>query len=907
MRYNNPYTAGDPVGKTAAFVGRADVLRDVVRVLRHPSQNAITLYGQRRIGKTSVLQYLEAHLPEEGPYRPVYFDLMNETGLPLGEILQHLARTIALRLDLPDPDLGQEPERAFRKIFLPQALQSLPEASSLVLLLDEFDVLADPKAEQAAKRRFFGYLRELRLLDPRRLQFVFVLGRNVADLDIVAQGLFKDLPARRVSLLSREDAEAVVRLSERNGTLCWEEAAVERVWELTSGHPYLTQALCLQVWEAAYEEEEDEPPPVGPEAVEAAVPATLDYSRNMFEWLWGGLGPAERVAAAALAEAGPVVLDEEQLTTILAESGISIMIRELRDAPRILEEWDILKRVNGGYRFRVELIRRWVAANKPLSRVQDELDRLNPVADSLFNAAQGLYSRNDLEQAEALLQQALGLNPNHIRAHELLAEILLSQGNLDEAERWLEELEELAPGRARSLLKQLYLRRAEAAESDKEALPWYEKVLALYPGDPQAEEGRRRIYRQQGERDLETRDSKDLLHNGMMESRDMEQERIEPQQYEEILNRVKMGNALWLVGHSSMGKTTLLQWLGEKCRELGYTVHHWNNWDEALSEIVAERVKTIKHCLSKQGEEGTQKCAFFIEEFDNALRADGKEREEVINMFTSLKSAHGIGHIVVVASYHSLLRWQQQFSEYSPLLEDTFEPIALVWRTAQVKQLWQGMPMEEQVIVAYYVIKGMRKLRGRFREDFLQLYKGLLFPQDHDEYKETLEEYGILKQIDSQEISGLRWRLRKSFAQLRKKIFHEHEGGESKEYAIASSSLQELLQPLLSRSKSKKSGKDDKYQHSSGRVRREEDILKDLREFISERLFRDAGGDLRIWEVKSLYGYLEKAGAAGLLPPIPNDRMEERDRKYKEFLMTVVGLLLIVITVWGVINLLGGF
>ena len=36
----NPYIAGNPVGGTPNFVGRADVLREVLRVLRHPNQNA---------------------------------------------------------------------------------------------------------------------------------------------------------------------------------------------------------------------------------------------------------------------------------------------------------------------------------------------------------------------------------------------------------------------------------------------------------------------------------------------------------------------------------------------------------------------------------------------------------------------------------------------------------------------------------------------------------------------------------------------------------------------------------------------------------------------------------------------------------------------------------------------------
>lgn len=52
---SNPYRAGNPVGGSPAFVGRADVLRGVQRVLENPHAYAIVLYGQRRIGKTSVL------------------------------------------------------------------------------------------------------------------------------------------------------------------------------------------------------------------------------------------------------------------------------------------------------------------------------------------------------------------------------------------------------------------------------------------------------------------------------------------------------------------------------------------------------------------------------------------------------------------------------------------------------------------------------------------------------------------------------------------------------------------------------------------------------------------------------------------------------------------------------------
>jgi branched-chain amino acid transport system substrate-binding protein len=173
----NPYVAGNPVGNSPAFIGRADVFREVQRVLRNQSQNAIVLYGQRRIGKTSILQHLAAQLKEEGRYHPVYFDLQDKAAWELGRVLTDLARAVAHALGRPDPDWGHDPVTAFRQTWLPSVLQSLPNGASLVLLFDEFDVLAaDPKAEQATAA-FFPYLRDLIASDPQLLKNLQSPGR----------------------------------------------------------------------------------------------------------------------------------------------------------------------------------------------------------------------------------------------------------------------------------------------------------------------------------------------------------------------------------------------------------------------------------------------------------------------------------------------------------------------------------------------------------------------------------------------------------------------------------------------------------------------------------------------------------------------------------------------------------
>ena len=122
--------------------------------MRRPQDNAILLYGQRRIGKTSILQHLAARLPREGSYYPIYFDLQDKAAWPLERVLVDLACAIAHALGQPDPDLGLEPDSTFREKWLPSVLDSLPEDCSLVLLFDEFDVLIDPQAEQAGTTFF---------------------------------------------------------------------------------------------------------------------------------------------------------------------------------------------------------------------------------------------------------------------------------------------------------------------------------------------------------------------------------------------------------------------------------------------------------------------------------------------------------------------------------------------------------------------------------------------------------------------------------------------------------------------------------------------------------------------------------------------------------------------------------
>ncbi|OQW87573.1 MAG: hypothetical protein BWK78_08995, partial [Thiotrichaceae bacterium IS1] len=141
MQPLNPYSMRTAAGGDSAFVGRDDILQEVYRILPNPQQNAILLHGQERFGKTSILRELEAKLPSQGNYCPIFIDLLEKAHCSVAEIVQDLANQISDKLGKGKLQLGEEPKNYFYNIWLPNLLNI--EKTSIVFLFDEFDALDD--------------------------------------------------------------------------------------------------------------------------------------------------------------------------------------------------------------------------------------------------------------------------------------------------------------------------------------------------------------------------------------------------------------------------------------------------------------------------------------------------------------------------------------------------------------------------------------------------------------------------------------------------------------------------------------------------------------------------------------------------------------------------------------------
>lgn len=250
----NPYIAGAPVTEQRMFFGREDIFGWIEKSLAGQyADHILVVHGQRRVGKTSVLKQLGNRLPER--YIPVFFDLQGRTHTTLDRFLWWLAREIVrvlkqernIEAPLPDKEAFTADLEYFENRFLPD-LKPLLGDGTLLLTFDEFDNLEESEVKEELARPLIDYLR--RLMGNEGLNFIFSIGssgRKLENMQASYTEFFKTALYKKISFLSEEQTHHLVTRPVE-GVLEYERAAVDRIYQIASGHPYFTQLTCHELF-----------------------------------------------------------------------------------------------------------------------------------------------------------------------------------------------------------------------------------------------------------------------------------------------------------------------------------------------------------------------------------------------------------------------------------------------------------------------------------------------------------------------------------------------------------------------------------------------------------------------------------------------------------------------------------
>ncbi|MFP4102399.1 AAA family ATPase, partial [Coleofasciculus sp.] len=359
---DDPYIFGVPLNEQVQlFMGRTSIGLRIEKLILDRRRPPLLLYGQRRMGKTSLLNNLGRLLPKS--IIPMFVDLQ---GAPTSAsdhagFLYNLAKGMRYsakrQADLTLPLLTREaltddPFTTFDE-WLDDVEQTL-DNNTVLLALDEFEVLDKALTEgHFSETDVLGMLRHLIQHRPR-FKVLLAGSHTIEEFQRWASYLI-NVQVVHISYLNEPEARQLIERPIPEFTLRYEPDAVERVLSLTRCHPCLVQLLCSEIVALKNEQEVSVRRLATVADVEAAIPEALssgsfffaDIERNQVDEL--GLAILRFLAAQG--------------------EGVSIgkaaLSREFPDhlnpTLNLLLQRELIEDSGCGYGFQVELIRRWFA------------------------------------------------------------------------------------------------------------------------------------------------------------------------------------------------------------------------------------------------------------------------------------------------------------------------------------------------------------------------------------------------------------------------------------------------------------------------------------------------------------------------------------------------------------------
>ncbi len=379
----NPY--GLSIASGPRFYGREVECQRISALLCDPSQNTtLLLWGQKRIGKTSLMLRLQEHTP--GDFLPVYLDVQGYKDSTTAQFLHHMMSRISLaykekntedaqEISVPALNKLRKDPLSYFDTFMDR-LQQMRYAWPLVVILDEFQCLCSLREEMLSRDAIFSRLRS-RSLHEHGVRFILSGGglRSQLTGQCDMTSLFNIAHDFRLGCLERAAAYQLIAdgLSSVGNIT---EQAIELLLDLTAGHPFYLQLLCCKLYEQAYEHHK----PLNDEVVSQSVNAWLNTADNSrFQHLWEGYDKASaqrhKLILSVLAELTATerrVSYERVAQTLCLSIAEHDLVQSLDD----LADLGILEHSQASYTITIELFARWLRQHWPLELTRKEMDRV---------------------------------------------------------------------------------------------------------------------------------------------------------------------------------------------------------------------------------------------------------------------------------------------------------------------------------------------------------------------------------------------------------------------------------------------------------------------------------------------------------------------------------------------------
>ena len=432
----NPFVTGQPVLRED-FFGRADTVENVFNFLQNKTEYNCLIYGQRRIGKTSLLRHLEMRINDNTDLlQAVYINLQGLSDMTLEEIIPQLAKKIssvfnAEQLDLTDVD-------SFYKEFLPRICR-ISGQKTLVILFDEFDSLTnsdfidDIEFTQRAKNSFIGFI--YKCIDHAQninlpVKFIIAVGRNYKDLQ---QDRFDQVlrfgPKYEISYFNYNTVKELLKRSDN--FVPFTKQAAEYLNRLCAGHPLFTQCLASVAFVHA---EKSGLAQVTDEIIKKKFIETVkSYGTNVY-WIWNSLTHEQMIVLyimAGISEEKDKKINTASIERKAEELGLEPALIRLDQVLQQLDNAKFIKPHCDYYLFYAEFFRQWIVLEVSLKEVKNLLPKINEDVQINLSTCLYYFRKADYEKALEFALNLLKFVHGHPKGLLIAAKCYNQSGDVD--------------------------------------------------------------------------------------------------------------------------------------------------------------------------------------------------------------------------------------------------------------------------------------------------------------------------------------------------------------------------------------------------------------------------------------------------------------------------------------------
>ncbi|MEW6618407.1 MAG: two-component regulator propeller domain-containing protein [bacterium] len=369
----SPYITGLPLApQSTLFVGRSEAFDFIERYLKSVSKkNILVLTGQRRLGKTSLLNQVIVKFSSN--YLPVLIDVQGIDSdsteakflLTLSEKIQESAENQGIELELPPKEeFYERPASTFERLFLKKVYKLLGE-KQILLMFDEFESFE--KKDGLMREDIFDYLRHL--MQHTQISFIFTGTHRLEEMTgnywnvLFNIGLYHQIGV----LKEKESISLIVNPTKQ--AMTYDKLAIDRILNLTAGHPYFIQLICDELVHLHNRERKSY---ITIEDVNNQLAEIIKSGYNHFKFIWDTTSNREKLLLSLLPKLLPMWESKITLSNIiiaLAENKIQAKKEDVTETLRNLMAKEIVQDISidgisGHYRFKGDIYRVWLERYK---------------------------------------------------------------------------------------------------------------------------------------------------------------------------------------------------------------------------------------------------------------------------------------------------------------------------------------------------------------------------------------------------------------------------------------------------------------------------------------------------------------------------------------------------------------